>query len=94
MTGRDWSWVFPFPSHVCVYVLSRVQLFVILWTVSLQASLFMGFSRQEYWSGLPWSPLVDLPDPGIEPKSLMSLALAGRLFTTSITWELHRLCSG
>ena len=46
-----------------------------------------GFSRQEYWSGLPGPPSGDLPDPGIEPASLTSLALAGRFFTTSATWE-------
>ena len=45
----------------------------------------MGFSMQEYWSGLPLS--LDLPDPGIEPMSLMSPALAGGFFTTSATWE-------
>ena len=50
----------------------------------------MGFSGQEYWSGLPRLPPGDLPDPGIEPASLISLALAGRFFTTSATWEgLH-----
>ena len=40
------------------------------WNVALQAPLFMGFSRQEYWSGLPCPPSGDLPDPGIEPTSL------------------------
>jgi len=47
----------------------------------------MGFSRQKQWSGLPCSPPGDLPDPGIEPTSLMSPALAGRFFTTSATWK-------
>jgi len=47
----------------------------------------MGFSRQEYWSGLPCPPPGDLPNPGIEPRYLMSPALAGGFFTTSITWE-------
>ena len=56
-------------------------------TVAHQAPLFMGFSRQEYWSGLPCPPPGDLPDPGIEPASLMSPALAGRFFTTIATWE-------
>ena len=42
----------------------------------------MGFPRQEYWSGLPFPPPGDLPDPGTEPMSLMSLALAGMFFTT------------
>ena len=44
-----------------------------------------GFSRQEYWSGLPRPPPGDLPDPGMEPTSLMSPVLAGRFFTTGIT---------
>ena len=48
----------------------------------------MGFSRQEYWSGLPCPPAGDLPDPGIEPTSLMSPALAGRFFITRDTWEV------
>ena len=47
----------------------------------------MGFSKQDYWSGLPCSPPGDLPDPGIEPASLTSPALAGGFFTTSATWE-------
>ena len=51
------------------------------WTVAHQAPLSMGFSRQEYWSGLPCPPPGDLPNPGIEPASLMSPALAGRFFT-------------
>ena len=57
---------------------SRVQLSVIPWTVYCQALLSMGFSGQEYRSGLLW----DLSDPGIEPESLTSPALAGRFFTT------------
>ena len=48
--------------------LSRVQLFVTLWTVTYQAPPSMGFSRQEYWSGLPFPSPGDLPDPGIEPS--------------------------
>ena len=47
--------------------LSRVQLFVTLWTVAYQAPLSMGFSRQEYWSGSPFPSPGDLPDPEIEP---------------------------
>ena len=57
------------------------------WTVALQAPPSMGFSRQEYWSGLPFLPPGDLPDPGIEPMSLASPTLAGGFFTTSIIWE-------
>ena len=49
--------------------LSRVQLFVTPWIVAHQAPLSMGFSRQEYWSGLPFRSPGDLPDPGIEPGS-------------------------
>ena len=50
-------------------------------TVTHQTPLSMGFSKQEYWSGLPCPPPEDLPNPGIEPTSLMSLALAGAFFT-------------
>ena len=49
--------------------------------------LSMGFSRQEYWSGLPCPPPGDLPNPGIKPESLISPALAAGFFTTSTTWE-------
>ena len=61
------------------------------WTVALQAPLSMGFSRQEYWSGLPCPPSDDLPNPGIEPMSLVSPELASRFFTTSTTWAAHAL---
>ena len=70
-------------------MLRHVQPFATPWTVARQAPLSMGFSRQEYWSGLPCPPPGDLPDPGIKPESLASLALAGRFFTTSATWESH-----
>ena len=69
---------------------SHVSHFVTLWTVPCQAPLFMGFSRQKYWSGLPCPPPGDLPDPEIEPTSLTSPALAGEFFTTSTTWEAKR----
>ena len=55
--------------------LSRVQLFGTLGTVAHQAPLSMGFSRQEYWRGLPFPPSGDLPDPGLKPGSLSSPAL-------------------
>ena len=62
------------------------QLFAALWTVACQVPLSKGFSRQEYWSGLP-SPPGYLPDPGIEPGSLMSPVLVGGwFFTISTTW--------
>ena len=72
------------------------------WTVTCQPPLSMGFSRQEYWSGLPCPPPEDLPDPRIKPKSLLSPTLAGGFFTTSATWEAPgekelggpTLCSG
>ena len=64
-----------------------VRLCATLCTVALQTPLSMGFSRQDYWSGLPCPLPGDLPDPGIEPTSLMSPALAGRFFTTSATGE-------
>ena len=63
-------------------MLSRVPLFVTPWTVAHQALLSRGFSRQEYWSGLPFPTPGDLPDPGIEPMFLASPALAGGFFTT------------
>ena len=59
--------------------LSRVQVFVTPWTVAHQATLSMGFPRQEHWSGLPFPPLGDLRDPWIKP---VSSALAGEFFTT------------
>ena len=65
---------------------SHLQLFPTLWTVTHPTLLSMGFSSQEYWSGLPCPPPGDLSYPGIEPACLMSPALAGGLFTTSATW--------
>ena len=62
--------------------LSCVQLFVIPWTVAHQAPLFMGVSRPDYWSVLPFFSLGDLPDPGVELMSLASPALVGGFLTT------------
>ena len=56
---------------------SHVWPFVTLWTVARQTPLPVGFSRQEYWSGLPWPSPGDLPDPGAAPGSLTRLAWAG-----------------
>ena len=67
----------------CAQSLSRIRLFVTLWTVAHQAPLSMGFSKQESWSWLPFPPPRDLPDPGIKLTSLMIPAAAGWLFTTS-----------
>ena len=94
--SKDLITIFPFRSFwyyehfftaIVLSHFSCVQLFAILWTVVLQAPLSLGFSRQEYWSGLPFPPPADLPDPGMEPTSLTSPALAGVFFTTSATWE-------
>ena len=61
---HEWDWVSEW-----VKSLSRVQLFVTPWAVAYQTSLSVGFSRQEYWSGLPFPSPGNLPDPGIEPGS-------------------------
>ena len=53
----------------CAYSLSRVRLFATPWAVACQAPVSMGFSRKEYWSGLPCPPPGDLPNPGVEPRS-------------------------
>ena len=69
--------------------LSRVRLLATLWTVAYQASPSMGFSRQEYWSGVPFLSPGDLPDPGIEPRSPafqadgLTSEPAGKLFSES-----------
>ena len=75
--------------YVCIYLyllyacvlshFSPVQLFATLWTVAHKVPLFMGFSRQEYWSRLPYLPPGDLPNPGNE---FMSPNFAARFFTT------------
>ena len=72
---------------VCACVLSCVQLFLL--DYSSQAPLSMEFSRQEYWSRLPFFTPGDLPNPGIEPESLVSPTLAGRFLITSTTWEFR-----
>ena len=73
--------------HACVLSrLSCVTLCATPWTVMHQAPWSMGFSRQEYWSGLPFPPPGDLPNPGIEP---MSPALAGRFFTPEPPGKTH-----
>ena len=67
------------PLHVCM--LSRVRLFVTPWTIAYQTPLSMDFSRQDYWSGLPFPSPGDLHNPGIELESLAFPALAGKFFT-------------
>ena len=70
---------------MCVHMLSHVQIFVTPRT--RQAPLTMEFPRQEYWGGLPFQTPGDLPDPGIEPVSLASPALAGGFCTTVPHWK-------
>ena len=79
-------------ARACVgtQLLSHVRLFVTPWTITCQAPLSMEFSRQEYWSGLPFPSPGDLPNPKMEPASLASPALAGSFITTSYLrspWE-------
>ena len=64
------------PTTSLLDVLSHFQLFVAPWTIALQGPLLMEFSRQEYWMGLPFPTVGDLPNPGIEPTSLASPALS------------------
>ena len=73
-------------THIYIHIDSSAlsSSFVTPCTVAFQTSLPMEFPRQGYWSGLPFPSPEDLPDPGIEP---VSLVLAGRFFTTSTTWE-------
>ena len=75
MINSDRDFLLRSPSHV--------PPFAAPWTVARQALLSMGFSSQEYWSGLPFSSPGAGPDPGIEPVSPVSPALAGGFFTTA-----------
>ena len=85
---RPWLWkTFPACLCVCLSHFSCVRLLATLWTIACQAPLSMGLSRQEYWSGLPCPPPGDLPDPRVEPTSLMSPALTGEIFTTGTTGD-------
>ena len=66
----------------CACMLSHIQLCATPWTVAHQAPPSLGFSRQEYQSGLPFPILGDLPNPGIDSMSLASPALADKFFIT------------
>ena len=77
----NFKFVWP-ANHVCAQS-PCVQLFETPQTVAHQAPLSMGFSRQEYWSRLPFPPPGDLPDPEFQPTSLASPALASGIFTTA-----------
>ena len=80
-----------FTGSMCVCARKSFQscLTLTLWTVACQAPLPTGFSREEYWNGLLCTSPADLPDPGIEPTSLESPALAEGFFTIRATWEDH-----
>ena len=92
--GRNYA-SFSFDDLCVLSCFCQVRLFATLWNVACPwAPLSMGFSRQENWSGLPFPSPEDLPDPGIEPKSLISPAWAGRFFATSITWKAHDYLQG
>ena len=77
-------------THVCTLSHSVVFDSATPWMAAHQAPLSMGFSGQGYWSRLPFPPPGDLPDPGIEPGSLLSPALVGGILTTSTIWEAHK----
>ena len=96
--GRSWEakitprvlQSFTFILHACVVnCLCVVWLFETPWTIAHQAPLSMGFTRQEYWSGLPFPSSGDLPNAGIKCKPPMSPALAGRFFTTEQPGKPH-----
>ena len=78
--------------YICVFVCSSLVMpdSAAPWTVAHQAPLSLEFSRQEYWSEVPFPSLGGLPKLGIEPVSLVSPALAGGFFTSAI-WEAHIL---
>ena len=79
--------------YVCAKSLSRVRLFATLWTIALEAPLFMGFSRQEYWDGLLCPPPREFSQPRIELHLLCLLHWqVDGLFTTSTTWEASYMC--
>ena len=80
-----------FPMCCVLSYSSCVWRFATLWTWSPPGSSVHGILRQEYWNGLPCPPPVDLPNPGIEPESLLSPTLAGGFFTTSATWEAQEI---
>ena len=82
--GEQHLWLLPFTLTCCCCLVTSIVAdpFVAPWTVTHQDPLSMGFSRQEYWSGLPFPSPGDFPDPGIKPTSLVYPALTGRFFTT------------
>ena len=87
VSRKHWEVFSSWESACMLNCFSHIWLCVTLWILAHQAPLSIGFSRQEYWSGLSCPFPGDLPDPAIEPVTLRSPALAGRFFTTSTTWE-------
>ena len=85
--GMDYSLRFIPQFCVCARALSRVWFLAIPWTVAHQAPLSVGFPRQEYWTGLPFPPPVELLEAGIEPASSVPPVLAGGFFTTGTVWK-------
>ena len=75
---------------MCVCILSPSPTLCNPMNCSRQAPLFMRFSSQAYWSGLPFPPPRDFPNPGLKPLPLASPALAGGFFTTSATWDAQK----
>ena len=90
-TTEQLNWTELKVVHVCMLsCFSCVELFATLWAAACQAPLSMGFSGQEYYSGLPCPPPPgDLPDPSIKPMSLMSATLAGGFLITNSIWEAY-----
>ena len=84
---REFHSMFCFLSSACICTKSLQSCPSLCNPMDYSPPLSMGFSRQAYWSGLPCPPPRDLPDPGIEPMSLMPSVLAGGFFTISTTWE-------
>ena len=90
----DLLWKDPFPlfnRKVKVKLLSHVRLFVTLWTGVYQAPPSMGFSRQEYWSGLPFPSPGDLPDSGIKPRSPSLEEDTFNLWAPRVPWNTSKL---
>ena len=77
------------PACVCAQSLSCVWFFGTPWTEACQAPMSMELPQQEYWNGVPFPSPGDFHDPGIEPKTLVSPALAGRFFTTAPPGKSH-----
>ena len=80
------------PMYMVLSCFSCVRLFATLWTVARQAPLSEGFSRQEYWGGLPCPPPWDLSDPGIKPASSVTPALQKDSFTTEPLGKPKKAC--